>query len=122
MRKQLTIAALFVTVLMLPMIPVSADNPEIDYGNGSTVFSWSGTANTVELIGEWNWSEVTTLTENSGNWFAELNLDEGIYYYKFIVDGAYIFDPNNPYRGFCDDIEIQLLGLKIHQDQILQVS
>ena len=45
MRQQLTIAALFVTVLMLPMIPVSADNPEIDYGNGSTVFSWTGTAN-----------------------------------------------------------------------------
>ena len=112
MRKQLTIAALFVTVLMLPMIPVSADNPEIDYGNGSTVFSWSGTANTVELIGEWNWSEVTTLTENSGNWFAELNLDEGIYCYKFIVDGAYIFDPNNPYRGFCDDIENSVVRVK----------
>ena len=65
MRQQLTIAALFVTVLMLPMIPVSADNPEIDYGNGSTVFSWTGAATTVELIGDWNWSEVTTLTEES---------------------------------------------------------
>ena len=112
MRKQLTIAALFVTVLMSPMIPVSADNPEIDYGNGSTVFSWSGTANTVELIGEWNWSEVTTLTDDSGVWSAELNLDEGIYCYKFIVDGAYIFDPTNPYRGFCDDIENSVVRVK----------
>ena len=44
MKQQLTIAALFVTVLLLPIIPVTADNPEIDYGNGNTVFSWSGTA------------------------------------------------------------------------------
>ena len=112
MRKQLTIAALFVTVLTLPMIPVSADNPEINYGNGNTVFSWTGAATTVELIGEWNWSEVTTLTEDSGVWSAELNLDEGIYCYKFIVDGAYIFDPTNPYRGFCDDIENSVVRVK----------
>ena len=89
MRQQLTIATLFVTVLMLPMIPVSADNPDIDYGTGDTVFSWSGTATTVELIGEWDWNEVTTLTEDSGVWSAELDLDEGIYCYKFIVDDEY---------------------------------
>ena len=112
MRQQLTIAALFVTVLMLPMIPVSADNPEIDYGNGNTVFSWTGAATTVELIGEWNWSEVTTLTEESGVWSAELNLEEGIYCYKFIVDGAYIFDPTNPYRGYCGDVENSVVRVK----------
>ena len=112
MRQQLTIAALFVTVLMLPMIPVSADNPEIDYDNGNTLFSWTGAATTVELIGEWNWSEVTTLTEDSGVWSAELNLDEGIYCYKFIVDGAYIFDPTNPYRGYCGDVENSVVRVK----------
>ena len=112
MRQQLTIAALFVTVLMLPMIPVSADNPEIDYDNGNTLFSWTGAATTVELIGEWNWSEVTTLTEDSGVWSAELNLDEGIYCYKFIVDGAYIYDPTNPYRGYCGDVENSVVRVK----------
>ena len=112
MKQQLTIAALFITVLMLPMIPVSADNPEIDYGTGNTVFSWSGTATTVELIGEWNWSEVTTLTEDSGIWSAELDLNEGIYCYKFIVDDQYIFDPSNPYRGFCGDVENSVVRVK----------
>jgi len=112
MKQQLTIAALFITVLMLPMIPVSADNPEIDYGTGNTVFSWSGTATTVELIGEWSWSEVTTLTEDSGIWSTELDLNEGIYCYKFIVDDQYIFDPSNPYRGFCDDVENSVVRVK----------
>ena len=96
MKQQLTIAALFVTVLLLPIIPVTADNPEIDYGNGNTVFSWSGTATTVELIGEWDWNQVTALSEEAGVWSAELDLDEGIYCYKFIVDNAYIYDPANP--------------------------
>ena len=112
MKQQLTIAALFVTVLMLPAIPVSADNPEMDYATGNTVFSWSGTATTVELIGEWNWSEVTALSEDSGIWSAELALDEGIYCYKFIVDGAYIYDPTNPYRGFCGDVENSVVRVK----------
>ena len=112
MKQQITIAALFVTVLMLPVIPVSADNPEIDYATGNTVFSWSGKATTVELIGEWNWSEVTALSEDSGIWSAELALDEGIYCYKFIVDGAYIYDPTNPYRGFCGDVENSVVRVK----------
>ena len=56
--------------------------------------------------------EVTTLTEESGGWSAELNLDEGIYCYKFIVDGAYIFDPTNPYRGYCGDVENSVVRVK----------
>ena len=112
MKQQLTMAALFVSVLMLPMIPVSADNPEVDYDNGNTVFSWLGTANTVELIGEWNWSEVTTMNEESGVWSAELDLDEGIYCYKFIVNGEFIYDPANPYRGFCGDVENSVVRVK----------
>ena len=42
------------------MIPASADNPAIDSSSGLTEFTWSGTASTVELVGEWNWDEVTT--------------------------------------------------------------
>lgn len=112
MKQQLTIAALFITVLILPMIPVSADNPDIDYDTGDTVFSWSGTATTVELIGEWDWNEVTTLTEDSGVWSAEIDLDEGIYCYKFIIDGTYVYDPSNPYRGFCGDVENSVVRVK----------
>ena len=112
MRNQVAVAILFLTVLLLPMVPVTADNPDIDYGDGQTVFTWTGTASTVELIGEWNWSETSPLSEQNGIWSTTIPIDEGLYCYKLIVDGEYIFDPANPYRGYCDDIENSVVRVK----------
>ena len=112
MRNQVAVAMLFLTVLLLPMVPVTADNPDIDYDDGQTVFTWSGTASTVELIGEWNWSETSSLTEQNGIWSTTISLGEGLYCYKLIVDGEYIFDPANPYRGYCDNIENSVVRVK----------
>ena len=112
MRDQVVVAILFLTVLLLPMVPVTADNPDIDYNDGQTVFTWSGTASTVELIGEWNWSETSSLTEQNGIWATAISIDEGLYCYKLIVDGEYIFDPANPYRGYCDNIENSVVRVK----------
>ena len=78
---------------------VQADSEE------GVLFTWSGNANTVELIGEWDWSTSTLMTESDGLWSASIELDDGLYCYKFIVDGEYIFDPENTYRGYCDGIE-----------------
>lgn len=112
MRNQVAVAILFLTVLLLPMVPVTADNPEIDYDDGQTVFTWSGAASTVELIGEWNWSETSSLSEQNGIWSTTISIDEGLYCYKLIVDGEYIFDPANPYRGYCDNIENSIVRVK----------
>ena len=112
MRNQVVVAILFLTVLLLPMVPVTADNPDIDYQDGQTVFTWSGTASTVELIGEWNWSETSSLSEQNGIWSTTISLDEGLYCYKLIIDGEYIFDPANPYRGYCDNIENSVVRVK----------
>ena len=112
MRNQVAVAILFLTVLLLPMLPVTADNPDIDYQDGQTVFTWSGAASTVELIGEWNWSETSSLSEQNGIWSTTISIDEGLYCYKFIVDGEYIFDPANPYRGYCDNIENSIVRVK----------
>tara|TARA_B100001741_G_scaffold112163_1_gene92152 strand:- start:1445 stop:3835 length:2391 start_codon:yes stop_codon:yes gene_type:complete len=78
---------------------VEADSEE------GVIFSWYGNATSVELKGEWDWDNNTTMTESGGVWSASVPLSEGLYCYKFIVDGQYIFDPNNSYRGFCDGIE-----------------
>ena len=112
MRNQVVVAILFLTVLLSPMVPVTADNPDIDYADGQTVFTWSGTASTVEIIGEWNWSETSSLTEQNGIWSTTISLDEGLYCYKLIVDGEYIFDPVNQYRGYCDNIENSVVRVK----------
>ena len=105
MYKQVSTALLFLTVVMLPMISVTADNPGIDYQSGHTEFSWIGTASTVELTGEWNWSDTISLVESNGIWSTQVNLSEGMYCYKFIIDGVYTFDPSNSYRGYCGNIE-----------------
>ena len=68
----------------------------------------------MELIGEWNWSETLTMTRNGDVWSVDVELSEGLYCYKFIVDGAYIFDPSNPERVYCDDIENSLLRVDDH--------
>ena len=112
MYKQVSTALLFLTVIMVPMIPVTADNPQVDYQSGHTEFSWIGTASTVELIGEWNWSDTISLVENNGSWSTQVNLSEGMYCYKFIIDGVYTFDPSNPYRGYCDNIENSVVRVK----------
>ena len=43
-----------------------------------------------------------------------MELSEGLYCYKFVVDGVYIFDPSNPERVYCDDIENSLLRVDDH--------
>jgi len=93
-------AIFLVTILLAMSIPyVQADSEE------SVLFTWSGNANTVELVGEWDWDSPTTMTEMDGLWSASVELGEGLYCYKFIVDNEYIFDPANTYRGYCDGIE-----------------
>ena len=93
-------AIFLVTILLAMSIPyVQADSEE------GVLFTWTGNANTVELVGEWDWDSPTTMTEMDGLWSASIELNEGLYCYKFIVDNEYIFDPANTYRGYCDGIE-----------------
>ena len=93
--------AIFLVAILLAMsIPyVQADSEE------GVLFTWTGNASTVELIGEWDWDSPTTMTETAGIWSATVDLADGLYCYKFIVDGNYTFDLSNTYRGYCDGIE-----------------
>ena len=93
-------AIFLVAILLAISIPyVQADSEE------GVLFTWTGNASTVELIGEWDWDSPTTMTETDGIWSATVDLADGLYCYKFIVDGNYTFDLSNTYRGYCDGIE-----------------
>jgi len=89
--------ALFLVCIMLLMSMPIVDG---DVGLEGEVFTWEGQATSVELIGEWDWNNTTILAESNGIWSASIPLANGMYCYKFIVDGNYIFDPINPYRGY----------------------
>lgn len=56
-------------------------------------------AKEVHLCGDfndWRKDEETLMTKNNGSWIKRLVLKPGQYHYRFIVDGEWITDPNNP--------------------------
>ncbi|DAC23078.1 MAG TPA: glycosyl hydrolase, partial [Candidatus Poseidoniales archaeon] len=76
--------------------------------------TYVGEATSVQLIGEWDWDAVLEMNNSSGTWSVDVELSEGLYCYKFVVDGTYLFDPNNPERVYCDGIENSLLRVNDH--------
>ena len=64
------------------------------------VFSISAPAEAeVELIGDfndWNTGSTPLVYSGDGVWEVSLDLEEGVYEYKFVVDGKQRLDPSNP--------------------------
>ena len=67
---------------------------------GATTFRLKGheDASVVVLTGSfnlWNQSQLVFGREG-GEWVCRIDLDPGVYQYKFIVDGDWLLDPSNP--------------------------
>ncbi|HEX8119091.1 MAG TPA: glycogen-binding domain-containing protein [Pyrinomonadaceae bacterium] len=67
---------------------------------GNTTFTLKGheDASVVVLVGtfnNWNQSQLLFAREADG-WVCRVDLDPGVYQYKFIVDGDWLLDPSNP--------------------------
>ena len=105
--------ALLLIVLASPLVANDAEATKGRTGEFITL-TYNGNASSVELVGEWNWSETLQMNGNGDVWTADIELQEGLYCYKFIVDGAYMFDPSNPERVYCDGIENSLLRVDDH--------
>ena len=112
-QTTLFLAFLLVAVVATPLVSNEARAAE---GRSSTAtqLTYVGAAESVQLVGEWDWSSPVNMTENNGVWTGEITLEEGLYCYKFVVDGTYLFDPSNPERVYCDDIENSLLRVDDH--------
>jgi hypothetical protein len=67
---------------------------------GNTTFRLKGhdDASVVVLTGTFNeWNQSQLLFGREGNeWVCRIDLDPGVYRYKFIVDGDWLLDPSNP--------------------------
>ncbi len=110
--------ALFIVFVLVAVVssPLLSNDVRAADGRSSTAttLTYSGSAQTVQLVGEWDWNAPLEMANSSGLWTVDVELEEGLYCYKFIVDGTYIFDPNNPERVYCDDIENSLLRVNNH--------
>lgn len=63
-------------------------------------------ASSVGVAGEFsNWKILPMTRGEGGTWTRTIYLRPGYYGYKFVVDGEWIFDPNNPARKLVNDIE-----------------
>ena len=84
---------IFMTMVYVAYGAVSVDG-------GRVVFTLENpSAKAVFIAGSFNdWSESANPMESDGegNWSATLDLPAGRYEYKFVVDGVYIEDPDNP--------------------------
>ena len=108
-----------VLVLILLLVvgsPMLSNDAKAEAGRASTAttFSYVGEAATVKLTGEWDWDTPVDMNLSGGVWSVDVELSEGLYCYKFIVDGAFIMDPSNPERIYCDGIENSLLRVRDH--------
>ena len=67
---------------------------------GSTTFRLKGheDATIIVLTGSFNaWNQSQLVFGREGNeWVCRIDLDPGVYQYKFIVDGDWLLDPSNP--------------------------
>jgi hypothetical protein len=67
---------------------------------GNTTFRLKGyaDASVVALAGTFNgWSQSQLLFgREGGEWVCRIDLDPGVYHYKFVVDGNWLLDPSNP--------------------------
>ncbi len=87
-------------IILLSLILLPGILPAAVEVEGSTVvFNLEApSAESVYLTGDFNdWSETATPMEKTdGIWRVELELEPRRYEYKFLVDGAYVEDPDNP--------------------------
>ena len=75
--------------------------------SGNTTFThYSQTSlNSVEVVGEWDGWIRHNLTNLNGIYSIDLDIDEGFYCYKLIIDEIdWVLDPSNGYRKYCDGI------------------
>ncbi len=72
---------------------------DVDKKKGTIKFSFkpAATVKSVKLAGSFNkWKPETMKKQKDGQYSCKVELTKGIYEYKFVVDGSWINDSDNP--------------------------
>ena len=97
-------------------------------------FNWQQGANdiidSVQVIGEWDWDIPLELSfdESTNTWTGTIDLDEGLYCYKFVLyhtsqsEPDYRFDEKNAYRGYCEGFENSVIRVENHLEPKLSLE
>ena len=103
-----------VFAVMLPALPCRAGEHTFRYDDKQ--------ATKVEIAGEFNnWTAVPMARGNDGIWTATINLPEGEYGYKFLVNGEnWVFDPSTPSRKTVEGEENS--SVLVNGDAVAPVS
>ena len=106
----------FVAILVLSQtliftnFNVVGEDDSLDFkrqNSGETTFTYYSqtSLSSVEVVGEWDGWIRHNLTNLNGTYSIDLNIDEGFYCYKLIIDEInWVLDPSNGYRKYCDGI------------------
>ncbi|NNE43045.1 MAG: hypothetical protein HKN12_02455, partial [Gemmatimonadetes bacterium] len=93
--RSLAAAALLLLALLLAAPP--AADADITATPGGVRFTYSGSSGAVQLAGSFNsWTGEPMDRESDGTWSKVVRLGPGVHEYKFVVDGQWISDPDNP--------------------------
>jgi len=85
--------------ILLFFLLANISNAEVKYEKGKVIFIMEAPeANKVVVTGTFlNWNpQGIEMEKRDGSWFARIELKPGEYEYKFIVDGTWVEDPDNP--------------------------
>ena len=111
-------ALLLLFLLLCVSIPVGiADDGASSFTRQRSLlstFEYSGSASEVILRGEWDWELETPMVQENGVWSVEMDVEAGMYCYKFVVDSVWVLDPMNHQTTWCDGFENSLLRVANH--------
>ena len=98
--RVLVLAAAVLAVLATVGPPGAAEAAAPVKGEDGVMFSFHAPdAQAVFLAGDfnnWNAQDLAMTRQDSGDWTISVSLDPGTYEYKFIADGNWLEDPDNP--------------------------
>ncbi len=92
---------MFKRIFLAIMILSGLAKAGVEYKDGKAIFTLeTPSASAVVVTGTWlNWNPSgVPMTKEGNKWVAKVDLKPGTYEYKFIIDGTWKEDPDNPWK------------------------
>ena len=121
MQMRRSSLAVVLLLLFVMASPLYSNDVRATEGRSSTAttLTYIGEATSVQLVGEWDWNTALEMNNSSGVWSVDVELSEGLYCYKIVVDGTYLFDPATQSEYFVMALRIPSFEWMTTSDRII---